>query len=281
VALVAHRARHPVHGAELVEDGAADADLGVAGEAVAARGVVLVSGVDEAEGAGADEVVDVDHGGQAAGHALSHLADQVEVVLNANRLIAARLGSGLTGDGGDGVAGSEHSGLLRSRFVDTQCFPSCVPAPRSAGFASESEFGELIRVGHHPPGRSIGKGRPGRICSDRLDRPRMTWATAPSHVSYTLISFVFWGGGLASTRAAQPKVSANPGWSSLTHGAPPAPSPSDSPKETRAGKSRLSHPGSHLCRQSRCSGRELEKKVMGGTPRSPHRSDGPGQGAVQ
>src|SRR5687768_5587756 len=72
-------ARHEVEAAEVVEDGAADAQLGVRLER-SARRVELTSGVDEAERAGADEVIDLDLAGKAARDLLRDLEHEAHVL---------------------------------------------------------------------------------------------------------------------------------------------------------------------------------------------------------
>jgi hypothetical protein len=77
-----YAARHPVERAELVEDGALDAELGVGLELAVLLGVVLLDRVHEPDDAGVVEVVEVDVRGQPHGDAVDDVADERGVLEN-------------------------------------------------------------------------------------------------------------------------------------------------------------------------------------------------------
>ena len=80
--LGAHEPRDPVHAAELVEHGAADARDAVGFELDAAAHVEGVDGVHEAEDAGGDEVVELDAVGQPRPDALAVVFHERQVVFD-------------------------------------------------------------------------------------------------------------------------------------------------------------------------------------------------------
>jgi len=74
--LLPHRPRNPVHGAEFVEDGAPDPELGVGFELDLLRCVEFLDGIDEAYDPGIDEVVQVDVGREPDGDTTGYVLDQ-------------------------------------------------------------------------------------------------------------------------------------------------------------------------------------------------------------
>ena len=106
-----HAAGGPVDGAQLVQDGAADAVGGVAVEGDAVGGVVGAGGLGQAEHAGADEVVAGYVGGQAGQGLGHHVADQGQGGAHERVLVNGR------GAGGGGVDGGGAGGLGLKRGV--------------------------------------------------------------------------------------------------------------------------------------------------------------------
>ena len=74
-----HRPRHPVGGAQFVEDGAFDAGDGVGLELVATLGIELVDGVEQTENARAHEVVRIDVLSETGGDATTDVLDERRV----------------------------------------------------------------------------------------------------------------------------------------------------------------------------------------------------------
>src|SRR5690606_37841277 len=79
-ALAADRARHVILAAQLVQDGAAYPRRGERAEGQSASGVERVDGVHQADGAGADQLVEIDLYGQTAGELPGHVVHQTEVL---------------------------------------------------------------------------------------------------------------------------------------------------------------------------------------------------------
>src|SRR5207244_11130668 len=77
--LLAHAARHPVERAQVVEDGAADAELRVGGERRLLRRVVLADRVEQADDAPRHEVVELDVRGLPPREPLHNAADERQV----------------------------------------------------------------------------------------------------------------------------------------------------------------------------------------------------------
>src|SRR5690606_38320367 len=94
-----HRTRHPVAAADLVDHRAADADRGVGLEGCALVGLEVAGGVDQAEHAGLDQVVDLDAGGQPRGEVMGDAAHQLTVLLDHLGGRALLVGAVLRGGG--------------------------------------------------------------------------------------------------------------------------------------------------------------------------------------
>jgi len=95
--LAAHGAGGPVLAPEIVEHGAADPEFGVGLELDAPVRDEFVDGVDQAEDAGVDEVVDFDGGGQTSGKALRDVPYEGRVLFD--EFIAGGLGAVAGGNG--------------------------------------------------------------------------------------------------------------------------------------------------------------------------------------
>ena len=107
----ADRAARPVEAAQLVDDGAADAGGGIAGELHAPLGVEALGGLGEGHHAGGHEVLAGDVAGHAGGHVTHDVADQGEGLTH--ELVDVD-GSG--GSSGGGVSG-EHDEFVGVRRV--------------------------------------------------------------------------------------------------------------------------------------------------------------------
>ena len=156
--LAAHQPRHPVHRAQLVEHGAADARHAVGLELDAALEVEGVDGVHQAEDAGADEVVEIDAVGQPRPDAFGVVLDQRQIPLD--ELIAQldrRLRPVVAPELRDVHVHMRHHGLLpdvRQAAVHVLCLVESCPASATAR-----------RAGHTLP--ALGRGRSLALGSER------------------------------------------------------------------------------------------------------------------
>ena len=99
--------RGPVQLAQAVEDGAGDADARVLAEGEITAGAKTPGGVDQADGTGLDQIVELHRGGQAAEDGARDLLDVVQW-LRDELLLLVFSRQGTSGGGGNGNgAGSE------------------------------------------------------------------------------------------------------------------------------------------------------------------------------
>ena len=128
-----------VEGAKTVEDGAANAELGIGRELEAFLRREAVNGIEEAERSGADQVVEFDMGGKAGAHLRGDGADEREVLLGQRIAIGA----------GEMVPGGAEPGWVFWARVDTcgvrgerrrRCFFDCERMRHSDGSLVNEEL---------------------------------------------------------------------------------------------------------------------------------------------